>query len=156
MEMVKLVLACALLPAAACAAGFSLTVGPPVAAGTGTKVTKTKGASFALRLEECDALDTAQVSGTAEGIVGGERRSAALVIAAAGSPGVYVVSEAWDQTAQGVWVVKISATCRKATAGAIVPMGAQGFVREGVKVLPRVATNAEVDSALKALEAVAR
>jgi hypothetical protein len=109
-------------------------------------------------LEECEALDTAQIGGTAEGIVDGERRSAALMIAAAGSPGVYVVSQAWDQATQnrGVWVVSVNATCGKATAGAIVPMAAQGFVRDATKVLPRPATKAEVDSALKALDAATR
>jgi hypothetical protein len=156
MEMVKLVLACALLPVAASAAGFSLTIGPPVAAGTGVKITKTKGPSFAVRLEECDALETAQVGGTAEGIVDGERRSAALSITPTGSAGVYLVIPAGDQTSQGVWVVSLSATCGKAKAGAIVPMGPQGFVREGTKVLPRAATKAEIDAALKALEAPAR
>lgn len=151
MEMVKLVLACVLLPVAGSAAGFSLTIGPPVAAGTGVKITKTKGASFAVRLEECDALETAQVSGTAEGIVEGARRSAAVAIAGTGSPGVYVVSQSLDQN-QGAWVVSLSATCGKARAGAIVPMGPVGFVRDGVKILPRAATKAEIDSVLKALE----
>jgi hypothetical protein len=155
MEMVKFALACALLPVAASAAGFSLTIGPPVAAGAGIKVVKSKGAAFAVRLEECDALEAAQVSGTAEGIVDGERKSAAVAIAATGSPGVYLVSQALDQANQnqGVWVVSVNATCGKAKAGAIVPMGPQGFVREGTKVLPRPATKAEIDAALKALEA---
>jgi len=90
MEMVKLVLACALLPAAASAAGFSLTIGPPVAAGAGVKITKTKGPAFAVRLEECDALETAQVGGTAEGVVDGQRKSAPVTITATGSPGVYL------------------------------------------------------------------
>jgi len=31
-------------------------------------------------------------------------------------------------------------------------MGPQGFVREGTKVLPRAATKAEIEAALKALE----
>jgi len=156
MEMVKLVLAWALLPLAA--AAFSLTIGPPVAAGTGTKVVKTKSAAFAVRLEECDALDAAQVSGTAEGIVDGQRRSAAVTITAAGSPGVYVVSQVWDQSDQnrGVWLVSLSAICGRARAAAIVPMGPQGFVRERTRVLQRSATKAEIESALKALEAAAK
>jgi hypothetical protein len=153
MEMVKLVLACALLPAAASAAGFSLTIGPPVAAGAGIKVVKSKGPAFAVRLEECDALETAQVGGTAEGIVDGERRSASVTITATGSPGVYLLSPAADQTSQGVWVVSVSATCGKAKAGAIVPMGPQGFVRERTKTLPRAATKAEIDAALKEFQA---
>ena len=153
MEMVKLVLACALLPAAASAAGFTLSIGPPVAAGTGTKVSKTKGGAFAVRLEECAALDTARVVGTAESLVNGERTSAAVTITAAESPAVYVVTTAYDN--QGVGVVSLSVTCGSAGAGAIVPMGPRGFVREGTKVLPRAATKLEIDSALKALESAA-
>jgi hypothetical protein len=160
MEMVKFMLACALLPVAASAAGFSMTIGPPVAAGTGIKVVKSKGPAFAVRLEECDALETAQVSGAAEGVVDGEHRSAALAITPTGSPGVYLVSPALDQKAgdqtnqnQGLWVVSLTATCGKAKAGAIVPMGPQGFLREATKILPRAATKAEIEAALKGLEA---
>jgi len=153
-EMVKLILACALLPAAASAAGFTLSIGPPVAAGTGKKVTKTVGASFAVRLEECEALETAQISGTAEGLVDSARRSAPVAIVATGSPGVYVVSETEENP--GVWVVNVNATCGKAKAGAIVAIGPQGFLRESTKVLPRAATKAEIDSALKALEKPAK
>lgn len=147
--MVRLVLACTLLPATVSAAGFTLSIGPPVAAGTGSKILKSKGASFAVRLEECDALDTAQISGMAEGIVDGARKSDSVRISATGSPGVYVVSQAFDES-QGVWVVNVTATCGKAKAGAIVPMGPPGFLRDGTKVLPRAATKAEVESVLKA------
>jgi hypothetical protein len=31
-------------------------------------------------------------------------------------------------------------------------MGPQGFLRDGTKILPRAATKAEIDAALKALE----
>ncbi len=143
-------LVCALLPGAASAASFTLAVGPPVAAGTGTKVVKTKAASFAVRLEECENLATARISGTAEGVVNGVRTSAPLTLNAAASAGVYLVSQDW--ASEGVWVVSLSATCGSAKAGAIVPMGAQGFLRNGTKVLPRAAKKAEIDAALKVLE----
>jgi hypothetical protein len=149
-EMVKLVLACALLPAAASAAGFTLSIGPPVAAGTGAKVTKTKGATFAVRLEECEDLAIARISGTAEGLVSGARTSAPLMLYAAASTGVYLVIQDWSP--EGVWVVSLTATCGSSKAGAIVSLGSQGFLREGTKVLPRAATKAEIESALKALE----
>ena len=154
MEMVRLLLACAAIPVVASAAGFSLTVGPPVAAGTGAKVTKTKSAVFAVRLEECDNLDKAKISGTEEGILDGARVSAPVTLSAAESPGVYVVSPVSSQ-GQGVWVVSLSATCGSARAGAIVPigvgLGGAGFLRERIKVFPRPATKEEIDSALKAL-----
>ncbi|HXP88981.1 MAG TPA: hypothetical protein VN841_29945 [Bryobacteraceae bacterium] len=157
MEMVRLLLVCAgIIPVVASAADFTLTVGPPVAAGSGSKVTKSKAAVFAVRLEECDALDKAQISGTTEGIVDGARMSTPVALSAAESPGVYVVSPAGNQ-GQGVWVVSLSATCGSARAGAIVPLGTgtggAGFLRERTRVFPRTPTKAEVDAALKALEA---
>jgi hypothetical protein len=143
-------LVCALLPGAASAAGFTLAVGPPVAAGTGTKVVKTKAATFVVRLEECEDLATARIGGTAEGVVNGVRTSAPLTLSAATQAGVYLVSQDW--ASEGVWVVSLSSTCGRAKAGAIVPMGPQGFLRDGTKILPRAATKGEIDSALKALE----
>ena len=154
MEMVRLFLVCAAIPVVASAASFSLTIGPPVAAGSGAKVTKTKSAVFAVRLEECDNLDKAQISGTEEGIVDGARTSAPVTLTAAESPGVYVVSPVSSQ-GQGVWVVSLSATCGSARAGAIVPsrpgIGGAGFLRERIQIFPRPATKAEIDAALKAL-----
>jgi hypothetical protein len=154
MEMVKLLVALAAIPVVASAAGFSLAIGPPVAAGTGTKVVKTKSATFAVRLEECEGLATARISGTAEGIVNGARTSAPVTLNPAASAGVYLVSQDW--ASEGVWVVNLNATCGSAKAGAIVPLGPQGFLREGTKILPRAAKKAEIDAALKALEKPAK
>jgi len=154
MEMVRLLLVCGATPVLAWAASFSLTIGPPVAAGTGAKATKTKSAVFAVRLEECDKLDKAQISGTEEGIVDGARKSMPVTLSTAESRGVYVVSPVLSQS-QGVWVVNISATCGSARAGKIVPIRGMdrgaGFQRERTKYFPRPATKAEIDAALKAL-----
>lgn len=153
--MVKLLFACAAIPILASAASFSLTIGPPVAAGSGAKVTKTKGAGFAVRLEECATLDKAQISGAGEGIVDGARASAPVILSAAESPGVYVVSFLGNQS-HGVWLVSLSATCGSARAGAIVPIGAGvegvGFLREKTTVFPRLPTRAEIDATLKSLQ----
>jgi hypothetical protein len=152
MEMVRLLLACAAIPVVASAAGFTLSIGSPVAAGTGGKVTKTKAAVFAVRLEECAALDKAQIAGTAEGSVDGARTSAPVTLFTAESPGVYVVTLP-DNQSHGVWVVSLSASCGPAKAGALVPIepGGAGFLRERTKVFPRSPTKAEIDAALKTL-----
>jgi hypothetical protein len=145
------------------ASDFSLTIGNPVAAsgpGAATPTDKgaapvikkvTKDALFAVRFEDCGELDRAQISGVAEGVANGARISAPVILSAAGSLGVYVASPGWSQD-HGVWVVSLSAACGKAIAGALVPIGPQGFIREKTKILPRVATKAEIDAALKALE----
>ena len=38
-----------------------------------------------------------------------------------------------------------------ASAGAIVPIGPKGFIRESSKFFPRPATDAEIETSLKAL-----
>jgi hypothetical protein len=146
LEMVRLLFLCALIPATASAAGFSLTIGPPVAAGAGLKVTKTKGAAFAVRLEECDDPAKAQLSATAEGLVNGARTSIPVMPIGAGSPGVYLVVQDWP--GEGVWAVSLSATCGSAKAGAIVPLSGGNFVREATKVFPRAPSPAEIQQSL--------
>ena len=53
--------------------------------------------------------------------------------------------------AEGDWVVNLKGTCADASAGAIVPIGPKGFIRESSKFFPRPATNAEIETSLKAL-----
>jgi len=166
MEMVKLLacagpLACAgmvlCIGAPAVAAEFTLTIGSTVAAsgpapaGTDQRITKvSKGGLFAVRMEGCDALDKAQISGAAEGISNGARVSASVTLLPAGPAGVYVASFP-GYPMPGSWIVSISATCESAKAGAVVPVGPAGFVREGIKTFAHAPTKAEVDAALKGL-----
>ena len=162
MEMVRRMLTfagmLAALNCAAAAADFSLTIGSPVAAaGSSTnpgykKVSKT--ALFAVRMEGCAAIETARLTGTAEGIVNGVRTSSPVGITEM-SPGVYVVSPYINSPA-GPWMASLSANCGNATAGALVPIGPQGFIRDQTKLLPRAATKAEIEAALKALPAPAQ
>jgi hypothetical protein len=128
------------------AADFSLTIGSPVAAGL---VTKVKGSALAVRLEDCENLAKSQITGTAEGIVDSVRQSVPLQLTATPSPNVYVVPQTWST--EGAWVVSLKATCVNAKAGAIVPFGRAGFIRESSKFFPRFATAAEVEASLKAL-----
>jgi hypothetical protein len=160
--MVKRILVCVgMLASTACAAvgaDFSLSIGNSFAAagpysGPAPKgpAAKVKDALFAVRLEQCPTLDGAHITGVAKGIIGGVRKSAPVIFLAAGSPGVYVATPGWSQN-DGVWVVAVSATCGSAMAGALVSIGPRGFLRESTQLLPRAATTAEIDAALKALE----
>jgi hypothetical protein len=81
--------------------------------------------------------------------VKGVRRSVALKVEAMPKPGVYAVYQNWP--ADGHWVVNLKGTCNEANAGAIVPIGPKGFVRESSKFFPRPATNIEIEASLKAL-----
>jgi len=152
--MVRRLLICGAIAAStAASADFSLSIGNAFAAlapgGGAAPVVKKTGNQFAVRMLNCDSSDHARLSGVAEGLVQGERSSAPVSIDAA-SLGIYVVSPTGSQP-RGVWVVSLRATCGGARAGALVPIGPQGFLREKVKLLPRAATKAEIDAALKAL-----
>lgn len=142
MEMVKLVLVGLAILSTAQAADFSITIGSPVALGA---VSKVKASVLAVRLDHCSTQ--AELTGTAEGLVNGDRQSIPLNLAAApGQKSSFFVTQNWP--AEGVWVVRLSAVCKNAKAGAIVPFDHAIFVREAAKFYPRFATAAEVEAAL--------
>ena len=125
--------------------GFTFTIGSPVAA----QEFQAKTAAFAFRTEGCAAPGRSQISATAEGIVGGARQSVVLRVAAMQRAGVYAVFQTWGR--EGRWVVVLKGVCEKETAGAIVPIGPKGFIREASKFFPRPAKAEEVEASLKSL-----
>src|SRR5262245_9874609 len=88
---------------------LKLTIGNPVAAGASPLVKKGRTA-FVVRLEGCSD-PKAIVSGVAEGIVSGARRTDKLTLPVA-QPGVYVVDRSWPEGAAGTWIVNVMATCQ--------------------------------------------
>lgn len=143
--MLRLALAAFALAAFAHADGFTFVIGSPVAA----QGPAMKSAAFALRAEGCTDPAKLQVSGTAEGLVNGMRRSVLLRIMPAARPGVYAIFQTWPP--EGRWVANLKGTCGSASAGAVVPIGPQGFIRESSKFFPRPATDAEIEASLKTL-----
>jgi len=137
-------LACA-VAALAYPPGFTFNIGSPVAA----QDFASKTAAFVFRTEGCAEPAKAQISATAEGLVKGERRSIVLKIAAMSKPGVYAVFQGWPP--EGAWVVTLRGACAGENAGAIVPIGPKGFIRESAKFFPRAATDQEIETSLKAL-----
>jgi hypothetical protein len=141
------------LSASAFAGDFKLAIGNPIAAtipGADTaRASKVKGAVFAIRTEGCADPAKAQITGTAEGLVNGMRQSVALRLVPGGTPGVYVVSQEWPP--QGAWVVSLNGSCEAAKAGALVPIGPQGYLRESSKFFPRSTTEADINVSLKSL-----
>jgi hypothetical protein len=127
------------------AADFALAIGNPVAAGTAAKV---KGSLFAVRMEQCEDAAKAQITAMAEGVVNGARKSVPVQLINTPSPGVYVVPQSWDD---GMWVVSLKATCAGKKAGAIVPIGPTGFLRDSSRMFSRFATDSEVEASLKTL-----
>ena len=143
--MLRLGIASCAVAALALAGGFTFTIGSPVA----SQDFRAKTAAFVFRTEGCADPAKSQISGTAEGLVKGARRSVALKVVTMSQPGVYAVYQNWP--AQGEWVVNLKGTCTDANAGAIVPIGPKGFIRESSRFFPRPATDAEIETSLKAL-----
>ena len=101
------------------------------------------------------------VSGTAEGVVDGKRRSVKLEFETTSKPGVFALRRQWPR--QGAWVLSIAVTQGEGehnTAGALVTLDADGKVSKvdvplrqiaGFEVpTPRRITAAEVEAALQA------
>ncbi len=127
------------------ARGFTFSVGNAVA----SQDFRFKSAAFALRTENCAEPAKAKISATAEGLVNGARRSIVLHVMPASKPGVYAVDQNWPPG--GIWVVSLRGTCAGESAGAIVPFGPKGILRDAAKFFPHPASDAEVDASLKAL-----
>ncbi len=145
--MLRLGIAACALAGLAVAEQFTFAIGGPVA----SQDFRSKVAAFVFRTEGCADPEKAQVSGTAEGLVNGERRSMPLKVMPMSKPGVYAVYRTWP--AEGGWLVNLKGACSDASAGAIVPFGPKGFVRESSKFLPRPATETEIETSLTALGA---
>jgi hypothetical protein len=143
--MLRIALATSLLATLGMAGGFTFTVGSPVAA----QEPMAKTAAFAFRTEGCADPTKSQIAATAEGMVHGARRSVPLKVVVMQKPGVYVVYQSWGS--DGRWVVVLKGECEHETAGAIVPIGPRGFIRDSSKFFPRPANAAEIDASLKAL-----
>ena len=131
--------------ALALADGFTFTIGSPVA----SQDFQAKSAAFVFRTESCADPAKSQIDATAEGLVKGARRSVPLKVVAMSKPGVYGVFRSWPT--EGDWVVNLKGVCANTSAGAIVPIGPKGFIRESSKFFPRPATGAEIETSLKAL-----
>lgn len=131
-------------PALLWAQAFTFEIASPVAA----QDFKSKSAAFVFRTTGCNGPEKAEVSATAEGLVDGARRTLPLQIAQSSKPGVYALFQQWGG---GRWVIVLTGSCGDAQAGAVVPAGPRGFVREDSKFFTHPATKAEIEAALKAI-----
>lgn len=97
------------------------------------------------------------VTGTAEGIVNGERRTVKLSFTTTGREGVYALRQQWPS--EGTWTLFITVSQAPGDgASALVDIAPSGEVtsvrvptyRQGATELPRKVNMAEVDSSLAA------
>jgi hypothetical protein len=108
-----------------------------------------KGTAFVVRGLACDAPATMRIAAVADGVVNGARESVAIDLVPLAADGAFAVPAVWRDTAPRV--VSLTAWCGAVTAGAIVPLGTAGFVRDRSKVLDRAPARADIDAALTAL-----
>jgi len=143
---VGLLLALAISAQTSAGTFFRLEVGPAVAAGVDSKVKK---AVLVVRPRVCDDEASVRITGTAEGIVNGQRQSVTLTLVALQTPGVHAVQHQWPE--RGDWVLHLHGTCpaAKTAASTIVPLRQNGFIREKTQVLREPATREQIEAALR-------
>lgn len=102
---------------------------------------------------------TFPVSGTAEGLVNGQRRTVSLEFKGTSRPGVYALHKQWPD--DGVWTLVLSVTQGEGdgnTASAMVELAANGSVasvtvptrRQGQWLIPTGVAIADVEKGLRA------
>ena len=133
---------------------FRLEIGPPVAAGTATKILKEGKAKtvLAVRALVCDDLSRVRVTGTAEGIRNGVRQSLPLdLVEVNKAEAIYAVQYQWPN--DGSWVLHLKGVCSnpQAEASTLVPLNKGAFIREKTEVLREPATKKQVEDAVAAL-----
>jgi len=137
-------LAALFIGSVAAAQSLTFELGRPVAA----QDFRFKGAAFVFRTSGCADPAKLELHASAEGIVNSARRSAPVTIRESTvNHGVYAVQR---DSEPGEWVVILKGSCGNLEAGAIVPVGPSGFVRNAAKFYPRAPAPAEIEAALKA------
>ncbi|HZU24958.1 MAG TPA: hypothetical protein VFA04_05520 [Bryobacteraceae bacterium] len=109
------------------AGGFWLQLGDPSA----NPDAKAKNAVVIVRPFGCISPADAKLTGTAEGMLNGQRRTIALDLVPLSEKATYAVLREWP--AEGSWVLRLTASVPGRTTSALVPVTAEGFNRAMVK-----------------------
>src|SRR5687768_12861912 len=142
---------------AAIALGASSMFGPPwisIETPPNPYDRASRGAFLVVNTFHHGNASAAGVTGTAEGLVDGARRSVPLSFDATSRPGSYALRKQWPT--DGVWMLVINTGGRKEGATALVEIGAGGEVatvrvptrQQGEWQIPAEVTAADIDHAL--------
>jgi hypothetical protein len=119
----------------------------------------TRGAFLVVRAFHCATPASQRVTGTAEGIVNGERQTIALEFSETGREGVYALKRTWPE--QGTWTLVLQAhqgPTNAATAvlelgpdGAVTSIRVPTMIRQGWNVpVPAPVAMSEIEAGLRA------
>ena len=126
------------------AGGFWLQLGNPEA----NREARGMKAVLTVKAFGCHEPEKARVTGTAEGIVDGKRRSIPLTLAALSEPGMFALTEQWPTG--GKWVIQLVGDNNDgAITSALVSAGSGGIDRKGVKLAPGKPSMAEIEARLR-------
>src|SRR5688572_22713588 len=132
---------------------FRVEIGSPVALGVNKYFKKNdKKVVLAVRAVVCDDLAHVRITGTAEGLVAGQRRSLPITLAAVEpAEAVYAIQQQWPE--EGAWVLHLKGSCAnpRAEASTLVAVSKGTFIREKSEVLREPATKKQIDDAVAAL-----
>lgn len=120
----------------------------------------TRGALLLVRTYHHGQAVSYPLSGTAEGLVQGERRSLSLRFEPTGTPGLYALR--FEKPARGAWVLVASLGTGSDRIGALIALDQEGYVasvdvpthRRDHWVIPEAVTPGAVDAALRAQTAL--
>lgn len=129
----------------ATAGGFWLSIQNPVT----VKDAAAKNAVVLVRVDGCNNPAEATVSGTAEGVIGGQRRSIPLKLEPVSQPGTFAVAPQWP--AEGVWVLALRGKLANFETGALVRLTPGKFEKQSSELFRRGIKAEDIESALKAL-----
>jgi hypothetical protein len=113
-----------------------------------------RGAFLVVHAYPGPAATHVMVTGTAEGVVNGERRTISLELVPTEAAATYAVRKAWPS--EGVWVLRFTLDEGNAVATALVGIGDSGEVRfvrvpTGRQGYPRAVADAEISQLLRSL-----
>jgi hypothetical protein len=129
-----------LLPSPAIAGGFQLSVETPGKSNDANL----KGGVLVVRTYGCYRPADARLSATAEGLIGGRRRTVPLELHPIDSGG-YAIRQQWPQ--EGTWVLALTGDYNGMTCSVLVELGPAGKVLPGTRLIEGRAAGVHAKSA---------
>ena len=111
-----------------------------------------KHAVMLIQVTACNSPERTELSVTAEGLAGGQRKTVPLHAIKLSTPGLFAVAREWPD--EGVWAVRVTATnpeYKNYTTGVLAPVTKETWSKAGTKQFYRAPTEDDVNSALSGL-----